>query len=179
MAETGNNRGFEHAVTAYAAALERFKANQQLPDSWFDQPDHLAIKCLDRQHYAETLRHWARQAGFTSEVKMDGRRLASLRLEDSLSFGQFGQIDWLEIMEPRPHRVGFDRVGIDHAEFVFPQFGVVTEDLAVRDLPYELEGNVNHHWISVVTDGYELKFTDKPLVEMVEADVRAGRGIIL
>lgn len=174
-------RGFEHAVDQYVASLERFAHRRGLPTEWFSEPDHLAVKCLDGEHYEDMVAAWGRRSNLASYVRMNGRRLASIHLGEVVSLGIFGDVEWLEIMEPRPKKVGIDIVGIDHAEFVFPDFTAADVVLAKRSIPHELQSNPNHSWLNIPINatGQELKLNNRPLADIVTHEIETGVAEVL
>lgn len=177
-----SRRGFEHAIDKYVESLEQFVQRRRLPQEWFNEPDHLAVKCLDGKHFDAMLDTWARRVDLASYVRMDGRRLAAVHLgEAAISLGMFGSVEWLEIMEPRPEKVGKDTVGIDHAEFVYPDFTAVKQVLRFRKVPYELQENPNHSWVNIPINslGQELKLNDRPLADIVGHEIETGDAVVL
>ncbi len=175
------NEGFEHATRKYAESLEDFVGNHELPWRWFATLDHLAVKCMDAEHYEDTVQGWLSGANIASYVWLNNRRLASLNLENGLTIGRFGKVEWLEVMEPRPERAGKDVVGLEHVEFVFPDFAAVQALLDRRRIPYEQQSNLNHNWLNLVINEYgqELKLTDKPLAQMVTEGLESGEAYVL
>src|SRR5690349_1913904 len=109
---------FSTKLAEYASALERFRKESDLPEEWFAVPDHLAIKCADPADYERTVQEWLSYADSLSYARLNNRRLASANLSEPILVGVNGQVTWVEIMEPRPEKVGKDPVGIDHMEFL-------------------------------------------------------------
>lgn len=174
-------QSFEHAVDRYVQSLRAFTFAHDLPQNWFLEPDHLAVKCLDAGHYEDTLAAWLPHANLASYTYLNGRRLASVHLDREISLGSFGNVAWLEIMEPRPDRVGKDIVGIDHVEFMFPDFAEAETALQSEQIAYEFQENPNHQWLSVPINpqGQELKLNDRPLAEIVATEIREGKAYVL
>jgi len=172
---------FESAVNGYARSLEDFVDQYDLPKKWFYKPDHLALKCLDNEHYNEAVQAWQTAASQMSYVWLNGRRLASAHLQQPLRLGAFGSVEWLEIMEPRPEKVGKDTVGIDHVEFNFPDFASAKEVLDDRGVVYELQSNPNHEWLIIVINqlGQELKLNNRSLANIVAHELETGQAEML
>lgn len=99
-------REFTLQITEYAEALQAFRTEHDLPAEWFAVPDHLAVKCAGSADYESTIQTWLPLAAELSYVYLNDRRLATARLLGPLTVGEFGDIEWLEIMEPRPEKVG-------------------------------------------------------------------------
>lgn len=166
----------EH-LAAYTSAFEAFQAAHDLPTEWFEQPDHVAIKCADREEYEL----WCRlMAPYTDEngiwaVDMDGRSLASAAIVPSLKvLGH--SFDWIEIMQPRPGKET-EAPFVEHTEFVVPDFDAVTRILEEQKIPFDNESNPGHAWINVVIDGLgrEVKFNNRPLAEVVVNEKADGK----
>lgn len=171
------DRGFEHAVAEYAESLVVFRAQRRLSTGWLSRLDHLAVKCLDTEHFDETVRLWLPNAREASYTKLDGRRLVSMHLAGRLALSRrLGSVDWLEIIEPRPERVGLDTVGVDHMECIFPNFAAARAILDDRGLPYQFQSNSSHEWLSIPINhqGQELTLSNRPLADIVAQDLADG-----
>jgi predicted metalloenzyme YecM len=168
---------FKEEVKVYTKSLARFMYLYSLPEKWFTKPDHLAIKAKDAAAYDAHVEYWKDKAvkGRVSEIKMNGRRLGTVRLKEPFSVGPFGIISWIELMEPRPNMVGKDKVGLDHMEFYYPKFDEVMTALKERDVIAKLESNPSHEWISIILhDGHELKLNNGRLGTMVSKEIKQG-----
>lgn len=172
---------FESELEAYGEELEEFIDMFWLPQGWFGAPDHVAIKCADRSDFERTIRTFEDDAEQISAIDMDGRTLAAVRLASSVAVGSLGDVSWVEVMEPRPEKVGKDVVGLEHMEFTFPDFGLVRDLLSERNIPYEMQSNPSHRWINIVLNELrqELKLNDKPLSEIVEEELASGESYLL
>jgi len=165
---------FEAELTAYAEAVKSFRAEYDLPAEWFAGPDHVAIKCAGSSDYEATLALWLPKAAQAQYVELNGRRLASARLLEPITVGGLGRADWLEVMEPRPEKVGIDPVGVDHMEFVFTDFAAAERVLRAKGIPYEAQQNPGHEWLSILADGHEFKLTNKSLADVIAAEFASG-----
>lgn len=172
---------FESELEAYGEELEEFIDMFWLPQGWFGAPDHVAIKCADRSDFERTIRTFEDDAEQISAIDMDGRTLAAVRLASSVAVGSLGDVSWIEVMEPRPEKVGKDVVGLEHMEFTFPDFGLVRDLLSERNIPHEMQSNPSHRWINIVLNELrqELKLNDKPLSEIVEEELASGESYLL
>lgn len=172
---------FESELEAYGEELEEFIDMFWLPPGWFGAPDHVAIKCADRSDFERTIRTFEDDAEQISAIDMNGRTLAAVRLASSIAVASLGDISWVEVMEPRPEKVGKDVVGLEHMEFTFPDFGLVRDLLSERNIPYEMQSNPSHTWINIVLNELrqELKLNDKPLSEIVEEELASGESYLL
>jgi hypothetical protein len=165
---------FEVQLAEYVQALAAFRVEHNLPGSWFATPDHVAIKCADSTDYEATFQAWIAKAAEAQYAQLNGRRLASMRLTAPLKPGVFGLVEWLEVMEPRPEKVGIDPVGIDHMEFKFEDFGSAATFLDAAGLTYQRQENPGHKWLSIAANCHEFKLTDKSLAEVVAAELASG-----
>jgi len=167
---------FEAQVTAYAKSIESFRTNHSLPDAWFAAPDHLAIKCADSTGYEATVAEWLPKSAELYFVHLNGRRLASARLLAPIVVGNLGQVEWLEIMEPRPEKVGVDPVGVDHMEFGFSDFTAAASVLALKGIKSERQENPNHQWLSIIAGGREFKLNNRTLADVVAEEIASGNA---
>lgn len=167
---------FETARTEYEQSLTEFVGRYELPETWFSQIDHVAIKCADAADYEATVQQWLPQSQELSYVSLDYRRLASARLSGGVALGRFGHAQWLEIMEPRPEKLGADTVGIDHVEFYFRDFTEVQKELIEKGIKYTPQSNINHDWLSIVINdqGQELKINNRTLANIVAEEASTG-----
>lgn len=170
---------FEEQLAGYVQALEAFRAEHELPDEWFVKPDHVAIKCADGADYEAEMQAWLPKADQAQYVPLNGRRLGSLRLAQPLKVGDLGQVTWLEIMEPRPEKVGIDPVGVDHMEFHVDDYQTAIELLEARGVAYERQGNPGQQWLSIMANGHEFKLTNMLLADVVAAEIAAGAATIV
>jgi hypothetical protein len=165
----------------YAAELESFIATNSLPNEWFLEPDHIAIKGVDGTDYEDILESFRPVAKQITYIEMDGRRLGTANLTRPIVAGDLGSVSWVEIMEPRPERIGSDVVGLEHMEFCYPNFDEVTKVLRSRGIEFEPQQNPGHSWINIVINdkGQELKINDRPLAVIVEEEIKSGLSKIL
>jgi len=170
---------FSNTVAEYAAALEKFRTGNDLPKEWFAVPDHLAIKCANPADYERTVQEWLPYASHISYASINSRRLASIHLTSALAVGNNGEVAWVEVMEPRPEKVGKDPVGIDHMEFLFPDFKAVITVLNAKNIPFEADENPLHKWISILANGHEFKLNDQVLAKVVEYNLANGLATVI
>lgn len=168
-------------IFAYAEELRAFIDDHALPEEWFGNPDHVAYKCRDEAHFTQVVRLASEDAIQLSVVELDNRKLASAELERSVYLESFGNIDWLEIMQPRPEKAGSDVVGLEHVEFYWSELEAAEEVLRDRGIAYELQSNQNHRWLNIVINdsGQELKLNDRPLAHIVREEIADGTALII
>jgi len=176
-------KNYLEQIDQYAKELENFVSVHNLPEAWFAQPDHVAIKCADGMDYEDTMEEFKDEAEQRTWVKMHGRRLGSVKLISSLALGNFGDVSWVEVMEPRPEKVGKDVVGFDHAEFHYPHFKPIIMTFNLRKIKYSIpDDNPEHGAVVVVINedtGHELKLNDKTLADIVAHELKEGKATIL
>lgn len=168
---------YEEEIELYVKELEDFIGRFELPDKWFRIPDHIAIKCADNLDYDYRLQELMPDGHRSYEARLDNRRLASIQLTNKIEVGILGTVGWLELMEPRPEKVGKDIVGVEHMEFYFPDFEEVKKTLAKYKIPYAEESNPGHSWINILIndDGQELKINNGLLADIVAKELDDGR----
>ena len=165
----------------YVQDLEELIDKYWLPAGWFETPDHIAVKCSNSIDFEDTLDWYKDKSAQLSLVEMDGRRLAAAKMFSSITIASLGSVEWVEIMEPRPEKIGRDVVGFEHMEFYYPDFEAIKDILKDRRIKFEMQKNPGHAWINVVLNsaGQEVKFNDKPLSEVVAHEIETGQSLIV
>jgi predicted metalloenzyme YecM len=171
-------QGIAEPLQAYALSLQEFIQEHNLPAEWFAITDHIALKCADAAQFETTAQAWLPLAKQASYVVLNNRRLASFELKEPIAIGALGAVQWLEVMEPRPERAGSDFVGLEHSEFLFPDFAAAEQVLESRDVTYTPQSNPSHRWLNIVINpvGQELKLNSRLLAETVAANIRDGEA---
>lgn len=170
---------FKSELAVYVEAIEAFRLEHGLPSEWFARPDHVAIKCADSIDYDSMVGEWLPSAAHCYYVRLNNRRLGTAKLLKPIAIGDLGVVEWIEIMEPRPEKVGIDPVGIDHMEFDFADFTAAEEILNAKGVPYERQKNRNHEWLSVMAHGHEFKLSSKSLDHIIAAELASGAATVL
>lgn len=157
------------SLNRYERTLNDFVEGFGLPRDLFQHPDHFAIKCASEIDYIQTCDVLSGEVNGDGiwELNIDNRLLASAELVGRISLSG-SYFSWVEIMQPKPGKEtesGF----VEHTEFLFPDFFVVTELLKNRGIDYTVQENPGHKWVNVLIDdhGREIKFNDKLLSEVV------------
>ncbi len=168
-------------VQKYGEELQRFVSEYDLPDAWFVEPDHIAFKASDSSSFGELIKNFEPISSRISAMRMDGRRLATAELSTSVQVLGFGAVRLVELMEPRPEKVGTDYVGLEHMEFYYPNFEEVKTQLDTRKIAYTEQSNSGHAWINVVlnTAGQELKLNNKLLADTVADEISRGETEVI
>jgi predicted metalloenzyme YecM len=173
-------KSFKEELASFELDLNSFITRNELPGDWFKSPDHLAIKCADSKDYDQQIQAWKKhsETGKMSEVKLHGRRLAVARLLKEIPLTAFGGVYWLEIMEPRPEKIGKGIVGLEHIEFYSTNFDVIQKVLSNKGIEYEMQGqdNPGHSWVNIILNdaGQELKLNDNPLSVVIPQELQDG-----
>jgi len=170
---------FKSELAVYAEAIETFRLEYELPNEWFARPDHVAIKCADSTDYDSMVGEWLPSATHCYYVHLNNRRLGTAKLLSPIAIGNLGTVQWLEIMEPRPEKVGIDPVGVDHMEFDFVGFNAAEEILNAKGVSYERQKNPNQEWLSIMAHGHEFKLSSKPLDDIIAAELASGAATVL
>lgn len=172
---------YEEDIEEYAQALRNFIEKYELPEIWFGISDHLALKCADGEEYDYVLQELLPDTTQISEVSLDGRRLAALYLTADQAVGTVGKVRWIEVMEPRPEKIGKDLTGIEHMEFYYPDFSEIGQILASKGIDFSEQSNPGHAWINIVINNQrqELKLNNKLLADMVHDELQTGVAHLL
>jgi predicted metalloenzyme YecM len=156
-------------MDVYDSTFHRFVSLHQLPAEWFLEPDHVAVKCADKDDYTDTISSYEAHTDEEGiwELSLDGRLLASAGLARPVTLAGHA-FSWIEIMQPRPGKEtakGF----VEHTEFYYPDFDSASTVLQERGIGYEIQRNDGHGWINIPIDGSgrEIKLNDKALADVV------------
>jgi predicted metalloenzyme YecM len=166
----------EAQLPAYLDSLDEFIHDYDLPLEWFNQPDHIAYKCANSAEFDSVMRDMQTEAQQLSFVHLNNRRLGAAHLNLPLTVGDYGAVEWVEIMEPLPEKVGSDVIGLEHMEFYFPDFKAACAVLDEQGVSYEMQDNPNHEWISIIINdkNQELKINNDTLAHIVEDEIEQG-----
>lgn len=164
----------------YLAEVKKWSSEYKLESLLNGPVDHLAIKAANREDYLEYLKSLSDHQKGWSEWPNGGRRLLTAELDDSIDFGSLGETRVLEVMEPRPERVGVDVVGFEHIELFRSDLNPVINLLNQHNVEYVQEDNGEHQAVVVKINstGQELKFTDSQLLNITARQLVDGRSII-
>lgn len=168
-------------VQKYGEELQQFVAEHNLPLVWFAEPDHVAFKAGDSSSFELLIESFEPISSRISAIHMDGRRLATAELNTSVQVLGFGAVRLVELMEPRPEKVGVDYVGLEHMEFYYPNFEEVKTRLDTHKIAYSEQSNSGHSWINIVLNaaGQELKLNDKLLADTVAEEITRGETEVI
>ena len=138
--------------------------------------DHGAIKVTDGDEYDRILPALQAMSASGQYVVMNERRLATLQLREPIKYGTFGESYYLEVMQPRPAKVGSDLVGFEHAEILVDNLDRCEREVQASGAVYERVDNGQHKAIVVRLNpsGQEIKFTDTPIALVLEREKEAG-----
>ncbi len=167
-------------TSKYAQELYMF-FNESHIGHFFHRPvDHLALKAADANQFDNWLEDILSTSTKLSFIISDSRRLATARTKDPIFFPGLGIIKTLEIMEPRPERVGLDLVGLDHIELLRP-LDAIEFHFRMYALPFKTQENESHKTLvlQINKEGQEVKFTEKRLLDIVQDEILSGQATIL
>ncbi|HTE21430.1 MAG TPA: VOC family protein [Candidatus Limnocylindria bacterium] len=172
---------FLQEAQKYVEGLRRFITVHELPGEWFGVADHVAVKGRDAADFEQLLKLFRPLAQQLTCIDMDGRRLATAWLKEPIAIGNFGSVEWVEIMEPRPEKVGKDVVGFEHMEFYFPDFVAIRAVLDHKGVKYEMEQNPGHQWVDIVINqtGQELKLNNRTLADVIPEELASGKAYLV
>lgn len=132
--------------------------------------DHLAYKTADTGHFDYCLSCLEPICVRSHFVTMDNRKLATLELYKPINCEGLGETKLLELMEPRPEKVGKDFIGLEHAEIYHRNLAKIQKELEAQGVNYQVQKNPSHRTIvfPISRAGQEIKFTDRPLGEIIK-----------
>jgi hypothetical protein len=166
---------FEVSAARYQEAFERVRDTYQLPGRWFDNPDHVAIKCADTASYLSTVESFRPlvDPGSYGKIDQGGRRLASGEFWTPIQLCGV-EFEMVEIMEPRADADLIEKSFVEHTEFTVDDLLTVYNGLTQRiastdDVAKVVDDRSSHHPGIVLEfgDGLEVKFNKTSLADMV------------
>ncbi|MDQ3239526.1 MAG: VOC family protein [bacterium] len=168
-------------ANAYLDELTTFLSKNNLTDLVLPPVDHFAYKLQDAPSYEQYLEQIAFYATSVKYIKINERRIATIILKDSISFKHLGQTSCLEVMEPRPQKVGIDFVGLEHIEVLCTNQDELAKKLIQRNISYDLFKSPYHEAIvlKINTKGQEISFTNMPLNDVVALEGKSGKIITI
>lgn len=172
----------DRMCTTYGYELDLAVKEHDLPRELFNAPDHVAFKTYDSDGFDDFLNRLRGMAEELSYVRMDNRRIAAAWFAAPIAVKKFGEVHWLEVMEPRPKNVGMDIVGVEHMEFHYPDLDKTRQLLKNKGLPLIFESNFSHSWLSGIINGdlgLEVKFSDRKLSDIVAEGIKSGQAVVL
>lgn len=173
---------FEESLEKYNDSFTLFTRQYGIPLEFLLQPDHIAIKCADRDDYLETCQEIGGLVnGSLWEFEEGGRTLASGQLvagiplihAPSITGGdtQRRPLRWIEIMQPKPGKESREGY-VEHVEFTYEDLFMVEAMLYSRAVEgIERQSNPSHSWVNIpiTSDSLlELKINDKSLQDMLD-----------
>lgn len=174
-------RELEGSIESYLADLRSFMREHGVVDLLRGSVDHVAFKAADYAHYSAIVGGIVSKSRLSSFTRMDGRQIATIELVAPISLGELGETYFLEIMEPKPEKVGRDLVGFEHIEIYNPDFEGIMRALRESGVNFEDGGNDYHKTIvlKINEKGQEVKFTNGRLGEIVKRQTKDGISVLI
>jgi hypothetical protein len=151
----------------YLAVLEAYAIKHGL--ELIGPIDHFAVKMADARAFDSFIDQILPLADKVHCVNLSNRRISIAFLQEAIHFGRFGDCTDIEIMEPKPEKVGRGLVGFEHIEIYRPDF---------NDLLGLGEFKDNGHHKSIVIklneEGQELKLNNSPIRDVLVKERQEG-----
>lgn len=177
-----NHARLQELLLAYDEEVKFFFYSYGLADLVVDKKlDHVAVKGLDSEKYQEYLKEFAPYSKRLSVEPVGPREIAIAELAEPLDGGTLGNVDTLEIMEPKPETIPTTHDLIDHVEILVDDLKPIKEALTFKDIEFKEQSNDNHTALVVEINewGQEVKFTDRPLKDIAEKQIANGSAKVL
>ncbi len=172
----------QQLLPAYAEEVKLFFYSYGLADLIIDLPvDHVAIKALNREVYDQYIEMYLPLSSRLSSCEVNGRQLATAKLYAALDAGTLGKVGLLEIMEPKSGAIATTHDLIDHIEMFVPDLEVTKQILKDKSVVFKMQSNDEHTAavIEINEWGQEVKFTNKPLLDIVNKEIAEGNAKII
>lgn len=163
----------QQQATDYTTGLARFFVQHGAALALQPPVDHFAIKAKDSAEFDDWIQALTDHAEHLSYIKRDNRRLATAILHDPLRCPGFGETCYLEIMEPKPDKIGKSAHGFEHIELFTPELDILADKLEKNGIKFERQEHGHHRTLVIVLDDekyHEVKFTDCPLAQVINQD---------
>lgn len=164
-------------VSAYLRDLRKFLARYGL-QRFAASVDHAAVKAKDGQEYRRLLDQVVAHAKIIITKEMDGREIAVAQLVEAISFGDLGDTEYLEIIQPKPGASVDTTFWIQHIEVVHQLFSEIVavarrQGMAVRD-------HQGHRTVDFEINNWqqEIKFSDRPIEDVLLEQLSKGESQI-
>ena len=169
-----NLDSIQSAANNYTQSRSQFLESHDL-----DHPqsaDHLAIKVADSADYDAQLPQLLKMLSSAQYVNLNNRRICTGKLITPITLPGFSQTNFLEILEPRPSKVGTGVVGLEHVEFLVPDLDSVKSALVAKNILPEFHDNGHHRSLIVKFNnlGQELVYTNTPLEQVLVEEQKNG-----
>lgn len=175
------------SLDVYEQHFVDFARQYDIPNDFFLESDHFAVKCASEMDYLETCQEIGSViSGPLWEFEEGGRLLASGMLKGGAEIGgeqlrgrylRIRPFKWVEIMQPRPGKET-DEGYVEHTEFLYRDHFAVEAMLYARAVEgTERQSNPGHAWVNVPisSDGLlEIKFNDRVLADVVDEERMLG-----
>jgi hypothetical protein len=160
----------------YGLALYNAVTDKDLEPELFDEPDHIAYRSYDRVGFDSFLEEIREFSDELSYVNLDNRRMGAAWFMSPIAIKEFGNVHWLEVIEPAPEDHGNGIVSIEHMEFYYPDLDKARYLLERRALPYTFESDWSRCAVTGVIDifGFEVKFTDQRFGDRMADHMASG-----
>jgi hypothetical protein len=159
----------------YSIRLTDFEETNNLHELAHLNVDHCGIKVRDSIDFNRCSKSLRSLSVWEHQATLNNRRIYvyELKEEYTLDFGPHGTTRLIELMEPRPEKVGLDLVGTDHIELLVDDFAIVETAFKERRLGYELQANQNHATIvrAIHQEGPEVKYTMLSLRDVTQDEL--------
>ncbi len=162
-------------IEEYEGVLTEYLDVKGLRDLVPYKIDHIAVKLSDTSEYENFINDNLAFFASANYIQMNNRRITTVRLKNAIETTSFGSVFYLEIMEPKPEKVGTFKSGLDHAEIWVPNFDELEKEFGLRDLEFVRSDNGHHRTlIFKMNDLWEVKFTDKTIEDTVKDEIESG-----
>ncbi len=172
----------QELLSNYSEEAKLFFYSYGLANLVIDKPiDHVAIKALNRETYEQYLDIYKPLSERLSSARINDRDLATVVLQKPLEAGTFGSVNLLEIIEPKPGAIATTYDLIDHIEIFTNNLEEAASILKNKDVLFKEKSNGGHNTLVIEINewGQEVKFTDTPLGEIVDHELKAGSANII
>lgn len=161
----------------FGAKVESFAALKNMGRNIFEQPESLTIRPESKDIFFRMQEALAAQSEKMAVTQRGWRflTLAKLRREHSIALAHFGEIDWVEILEPTVNQESAGQGGIVAMRFLYPEPDQLRTFLRSKSVKHieTLEGIS----VPIGNQGIKINFTDAEADTVVDHQIRMREAV--
>lgn len=171
------------AAHEYSLALVGYEAAVKLPHGFFlrRQMDHLAIKAQDTAEFDELANTVIDQSEEAYCIEDQGRFLVAVKLARRILVGIHGEVQWVEVKEPRSRGVSYGPVGLEHSEFYTDDLDKALHQVIARGLDHRVQFEGEHRRVDITftEQGHQVRLSDTPIADIVTEKIEVNEAYIV
>ncbi len=172
---------YQTQIEEYSKLLFNFLSQLNLLNILNGQVDHVALKAKDLVNYNSLVKQFLPNSISAQYVNLNNRKIFTSTLDFEIILPQIGRTNEIEVIEPRPEKVGQGFSGFEHIEIYLSDLSALQSKLNHHNIQHDYEDNGFHKAITVKLNsiGQEVKFTNTSLENVLKEEQKEGKLIKL